>query len=72
MKTPQMHIRLAAAGALAAAISAAAPIELFVSPAGDDANPGTRAKPLATPMGARDALRKALDYRAENVAGLMD
>ena len=54
-----MHIRLAAAAALAAAISVAAPIELFVSPAGDDANPGTRAKPLATPMGARDALRKA-------------
>lgn len=38
---------------------------LHVSPGGDDANPGTSAKPLATPAGARDALRK---YRAKNGA----
>ncbi|HNX05767.1 MAG TPA: hypothetical protein PKI32_09710, partial [Opitutales bacterium] len=36
---------------------------LHVSPGGDDANPGTSAKPLATPTGARDALRT---YRAKN------
>ncbi|MCX7817634.1 MAG: hypothetical protein N2652_00205 [Kiritimatiellae bacterium] len=33
-------------------------IELFVAPHGDDANPGTRERPLATPNGARDALRR--------------
>ena len=32
--------------------------ELYVSPTGDDANPGTREKPLATLAGARDAVRK--------------
>ena len=36
----------------------AAPIELHVSPAGNDSNPGTKEKPLATPAGARDALRR--------------
>jgi hypothetical protein len=36
---------------------------LHVAPKGDDANPGTDAKPLATPAGARDALRT---YRAKN------
>ena len=41
-----------------AATVAAAPIELHVSPAGNDSNPGTREKPLATPVGARDALRR--------------
>ena len=38
---------------------AASPVEIFVSPNGDDANPGTRSLPVATPAGARDALRKA-------------
>lgn len=33
-------------------------IELFVAPDGNDANPGTRERPLATPAGARDALRR--------------
>ena len=47
------------AGALmAAAAVVAAPIELHVSPAGNDSNPGTKEKPLATPAGARDALRR--------------
>lgn len=32
-------------------------IEIFVSPAGDDSNPGTPEKPLASLMGARDAIR---------------
>ena len=40
------------------AAGAAAPIELHVSPSGNDSNPGTREKPLATPAGARDALRR--------------
>jgi len=46
---------VAVGGAFAAA---AAPIEIFVSPSGSDANPGTRESPVATPVGARDALRK--------------
>ena len=41
-----------------AVAGAAAPIELHVSPAGNDSNPGTKEKPLATPAGARDALRR--------------
>jgi len=45
----------------------AGPIEIFVSPGGDDANPGTRARPVATPAGARDALRTA---RAANGGAL--
>ncbi len=45
----------------------AAPIELFVAPNGDDSNPGTREKPLATPTGARNALRK---IRASNKGAL--
>jgi hypothetical protein len=52
-------LKSAAACSFAAAMCAAAPIEIFVSPDGDDANPGTRASPVATPVGARDALRKA-------------
>ena len=49
-------VLVAVGGAFAAA---AAPIEIFVSPSGSDANPGTRESPVATPVGARDALRKA-------------
>ncbi|MHC4116495.1 MAG: hypothetical protein ACYSWO_03200, partial [Planctomycetota bacterium] len=49
---------------LLAAISAAnrsycAEIELFVSPNGNDINPGTRAQPLKTIEAARDAVREA-------------
>ncbi len=40
----------------ASAVDAAA--ELFVSPDGDDSNPGTEAAPLRTLAGARDAVRK--------------
>ncbi len=35
-----------------------ADIEVHVSPAGDDVNPGTRARPLRTLEAARDAIRK--------------
>ena len=35
-----------------------APTRLYVSPAGDDAGPGTADKPLATLPAARDAVRK--------------
>lgn len=46
---------------LMACVSAnfAAGAEYFVSPAGDDKNPGTREKPLASPEGARDIIRKS-------------
>ena len=43
--------------ALTAGLAAAA-TTVHVSPAGDDANPGTAEKPLKTPEGARDAVRK--------------
>ncbi|MFZ5828754.1 MAG: right-handed parallel beta-helix repeat-containing protein [Planctomycetota bacterium] len=33
---------------------------LYVAPKGDDANPGTAERPLATPAAARDAVRKLL------------
>jgi hypothetical protein len=33
-------------------------VELRVAPQGDDGNPGTRERPLATLQGARDAVRK--------------
>ncbi len=36
----------------------AAPTEFFVATSGDDANPGTKAAPLASPEAARDAIRK--------------
>jgi hypothetical protein len=32
-------------------------LDLYVSPGGNDANPGTNAAPLATPTGARNAIR---------------
>ena len=35
------------------------PLRLYVSPAGDDAAPGTRAAPLATPAGAQARVRAA-------------
>jgi hypothetical protein len=44
--------------ALAAAVSGQA-AEYFVAPGGDDANPGTKEKPFASPARARDALRAA-------------
>ncbi len=45
------------AGAAALPASAAASVELFVSPVGDDRNPGTKARPLATWAAARDRVR---------------
>ncbi len=34
--------------------------QFFVAPTGSDASPGTRLKPFASPLGARDAVRAAL------------
>ena len=52
-----MIYRVVIVFAVISAASASA-AELYVSPTGDDANPGTREKPLATLAGARDAVRK--------------
>ncbi|MGL5018644.1 MAG: hypothetical protein ACRDBP_10940, partial [Luteolibacter sp.] len=38
----------------------AAAVEIHVSPKGDDANPGTSDRPLATPQAARDKLRQVI------------
>lgn len=46
---------------LTAAGSAAGRVELYVSPQGNDSNPGTREKPLATVRGARDTVRNLKD-----------
>ena len=46
------------AGFPVTASAADAAAELFVSPDGDDSNPGTEAAPLRTLAGARDAVRK--------------
>ncbi|MBI2480964.1 MAG: right-handed parallel beta-helix repeat-containing protein [Planctomycetia bacterium] len=43
---------------VATASAVAAATELYVSPTGRDADPGTREKPLATLSGARDAVRR--------------
>ncbi len=43
---------------LAGTIGSVHAAELFVSPTGDDGNPGTAAKPLATLAGAQSAVRK--------------
>ena len=32
--------------------------DIFVDPSGNDVNPGTKAKPLSSLVGARDAVRK--------------
>ena len=47
---------LTVAGGLCAS-SFGAGAELFISPSGDDANPGTKEKPFATLEAARDAAR---------------
>lgn len=46
------------ASALALASAAALATDLHVAPGGHDANPGTHAKPFATPERARDAIRE--------------
>ncbi len=51
----RMRMLIGSIGLLAACY--AEPLALFVSPQGNDANPGTADRPLATPAGARDALR---------------
>lgn len=53
----QGTIALAAMVAAGTWVSAA---ELFVAPNGNDANPGTKDRPLATLNGAREAVRKVL------------
>ena len=45
--------------ALALVTTAASGADFYVSPAGNDANPGTREKPFETPQRARDAIRAA-------------
>ncbi len=42
-------------------------LDFFVSPDGDDANPGTKLKPFATPLRARDAARRARETAAEPI-----
>ncbi len=46
-----------AMGVRSVAASEPAATQVFVAPKGDDANPGTRERPLATLAGARDAVR---------------
>lgn len=41
--------------------------DFFVSPDGDDANPGTKLKPFATPLRAPDAARQARETAAEPI-----
>ena len=56
MKPPWLHLLTAVALVLLAASAAAG--TLFVSPSGDDNNPGTEQRPLATLAGARDRIRQ--------------
>jgi len=42
-------------------------LDFFISPDGDDANPGTKLKPFATPLRARDAARRAKQPAAEPI-----
>ena len=52
-----MVLWMAAGLAASCGVASAAPLVLHVAPDGNDANPGTAERPLATPRGARDALR---------------
>ena len=54
--------------ALALCATAAGAADIFVSPAGDDANPGTKEKPFATLEHARDAVRAAGPMDAEGLS----
>jgi len=72
LSSPTMAICAAAA---LAAISAAGPAhcgeaDVFVSPAGDDANPGTKARPFRSLERARDAVRKLKRNKPEVVVWL--
>lgn len=53
MRKPIASIVLCTLASLASAA------EFFVSPDGDDGNPGTKAQPFATLERARDAIRQA-------------
>ena len=51
--------------------SVAAAAELYVSPAGDDANPGTKATPFATSVHARDVVRDLPQRAKEPVSVIL-
>ena len=57
-------------GGAAAAAEPAAVAELYVSPAGQDANPGTADKPFATLERARDAVRKLRSADGKPLGGI--
>ncbi len=52
------HLLAVVAVTLAVFPAAASPREFYVAPGGSDGNPGTQAKPFATPETARDAIRR--------------
>ena len=54
---PGLLVGLVAAFAIGQPACGAVMKTFYVSPAGDDANPGTQERPLATIGGARDAVR---------------
>ncbi len=60
MRTALMAI---AAIVATSSLAASAPLRMYVSPNGDDANPGTPAKPFATLERARDEIRKLKQQR---------
>ena len=60
-------ICLFSTGLLMVLTGTAACAELYVSPDGDDGNPGTRARPLRTLQGARDRVRSMDKGRTQDV-----
>jgi hypothetical protein len=48
-------------------VTSAPAVELYVSPGGNDRNPGTKAKPFATIAHARDAVAKINDKMTEDI-----
>lgn len=61
IRDPRCRLQVTAAAVLMLGVfsssMAAAAVQLYVSPAGDDANPGTRDRPFATLAHARDVVR---------------
>src|SRR5438067_13447796 len=53
-----MKLAAFALACVASVSTFAAPLQLYVSPTGDDANPGSAGKPFATVTRARDEIRK--------------